>query len=291
MSETPGSPTDVDTELAARLLRDASDLSNIWRLRGRWDDALVLLRGVLPVAGDQSDAALSRICLALARVLTDEGLFGGYDTLAEREALLDEAQARADRAGEPLLLGDVLDARGLSLHAEFLESVDRQEPAHELELFERGMALRRQGGGPRAIAESLFHVGLVHGVVRRDHARALPYFEEAYRTAQAAGDLVVASYAIRHIAFAHHHAGKDDVARAALVESLELRERAGFIPGVAMALVALAYADTDHGDIDQAMAHLDRAKQIFLSLGTASRGPWVEQIAEELRQQHAERKG
>jgi tetratricopeptide (TPR) repeat protein len=290
MSKARESRTDVPVELATRLLRDASDLGDMWRLRGRWDDALVLLRGVLPVAADQSDAALARICLALARVLTDEGMFGGYGTLAEREALFDEAQARAERAGDPLLLGDVLDARGMSLHAVFLESIERQEPPNELELFERGLALRRQGGDPHAIAESLFHVGLVYGVVRRDHARALPYFEEAYRIAQAAGDIIMGSYAIRHIAFAHHDAGKDDAARAALAESLELRERGGFIPGVAMALVALAYADTDRGELDQAMAHLDRAKEIFLSLGATSRGPWIEQIAEELRQQHVERR-
>lgn len=291
MSDVIGFQTNRPAELATRLLRDASELSDIWRLRGRWDDALVLLRGVLPVAADQSDGALARICLVLARVLTEEGVFGGCDTLAEREALLDEAQARAERAGEPLLLGDVLDARGMSLHATFLESVERQEPANELELFERGLALRRQGGDSRAIAESLFHVGLVYGVVRQDHARALPYFEEAYRTAKTTGDLVIASYAIRHIGFAQHDAGKDDAARAALVESLELRERAGFIPGVAMALVALAYADTDRGSLDQAIAHLDRAREIFLSLGATSRGPWVEQIAEELRQQHAGRRG
>jgi tetratricopeptide (TPR) repeat protein len=291
MSEAKERQTNEDAELATRLLRDAADLSDIWRLHGRWDDALVLLRGVLPVATDQSDAAVARICLALARVLTDEGMFGACDTLAEREALLDEAQARAERAGEPLLLGDVLDARGMSLHAAFLESVERQEPASELELFERGWELRRQGGDPRAIAESQFHVGLVYGVVRRDHAQALPYFEQAYRTAKAAGDLVIASYAIRHIGFAHHDAGKDDAARAALAESLELRQRAGFIPGVAMALVALAYADTDRGELDQAMAHLDRAKEIFLSLAATSRGPWLEQIAAELRQQHAGSRG
>ncbi len=291
MSEAMEPQTNRHAELAVRLLRDASDLGDIWRLRGRWDDALVLLRGVLPVAADQSDAALARVCLALARVLTEEGMFGSYDTLAEREALLDEAQARADRAGEPLLLGNVLDARGMSLHATFLESAERQEPANELELFERGLAWRRQAGDPRTIAESLFHVGLVYSVVRHDHARALPYFDEAYRTAQAAGDHVIASYAIRHIGFAQHDAGNDAAARAALVESLELRERAGFIPGVAMALVALAYADTDRGELDQAMAHLDRAREIFLSLGAASRGPWVEQIAKELRQEHAERRG
>jgi len=287
MPDAMGPQTNPYAELAARLLRDASDLGDRWRLRGRWDDALVLLRGVLPVAADQSDAALARICLALARVLTDEGVFGGYDTLAEREALLDEAQARAERASEPLLLADVLDARGMSLHTTFIESAERQEPANELELFERALELRRQGGDPRAIAESLFHVGLVYGVVRQEHAKALPYFEQAYRTAKTAGDLVVASYAIRHIGFAHHDAGTQDPARAALVESLELRERAGFVPGVAMALVALAYADTDRGDLDRAMAHLDRAREIFLSLGATSRGPWVEQIAQELRHQRA----
>lgn len=272
-------------DLASRLLRDAADLGESWRLQGRWDDALVLLRGVLPVAADQSDVAMARICLALARVLTDEALFGGCDTLAEREALLDEAQTYAERGGEPQLIADAYDARGMSLHAAFLETMDRFEPPGELDLFERGLAMRKQAGEPKPIAESLFHVGLVYGVVRRDHQRALPYFEEAYRSAQAAGDLVTASYAIRHIAFVHHDAGDDAVARAGLLESLELRERAGFVPGVAMALVALAYADMDSGATDQAMRRLKRAKEIFLSLGATQRGPWVDEIAEELRQQ------
>ena len=287
MSDATKPQTSRETELGARLLSDAADLGEIWRLRGRWDDALVLLRGVLPVAAEQSDAAIARICLSLARVLTDEGVFGGCDTLVEREALLDEAQMCAERGAEPLMLGDVLDARGMSLHAAFLDSADRQEPPGELDLFERGLALRRQAGDPKPIAESLFHIGLVYGVVRRDHQRALPYFEEAYHSAQSAGDLVTASYAIRHVGFAHHDAGDDDAGRAALLESLELRERAGFIPGVAMALVALAYADTDRGATEEAEHHLARAKEIFLSLGATQRGPWVDQIAEELRQQHA----
>lgn len=282
MSEAMPPPTDHDAELATRLLKDAMALADTWRLRGRWDDALVLLRGVLPVASDQGDAALARVCLALARVLTDEATFGGYDTLAEREALLDEAQACAERAADPQVQADLLDARGMSLHATFLDSSERHEPPDELALFERGLELRQQTGDERLIGESLFHVGLVHGVVRQDHARALPYFTEAYQRATAAGDLVGASYAIRHIAFAHHDAGDDNAARTALLESLELRERAGFIPGVAMALVMLAYAANDQGQRGQAYAYLERAKQIFLALGATSRGPWVDQIAAEL---------
>ena len=76
----------------------------------------------------------------------------------------------------------------------------------------------------------LFHVGLVHQVVRGDHGTARPYFEESYDRAVSLGDDVLASYALRHVAFCDEEAGDLDAAERRHEETLELRRRAGWFP-------------------------------------------------------------
>jgi hypothetical protein len=137
----------------------------------------------------------------------------------------------------------------------------------------------------RGIAESLFHIGLVYGVVRQDHTRALPFFKQSYELAQAIHDPVIASYAIRHIGFAQHNADELEAARASLHESLTLREQAGFIPGIAMALVMLAYADAERNQRNLALEHFQRAKTIFRQLGAEEKVGWVEQLIKEFQQE------
>jgi hypothetical protein len=70
-----------------------------------------------------------------------------------------------------------------------------------------------------------------------------------------------------------------------LQESLTLREQAGFVPGVAMALVMLAYADRELHQRELARNHLQRAKTIFQQLGAEKKVGWVEQLIEELQQE------
>lgn len=270
-------------QFAARLVDDALAIANTWRIHGRWTDALTLLRGLQPVVSEVGDAAVARQLLSIARVLTDMASFGGFETLEERELALRQALAHAESTGDAPLIGDVSDAQGMSLHITYLEGDRANEPAEELPSFERGLSFRQQAGAPAAVAESLFHIGLVYGVVRRDHERAMPYFKEAYRLASEAQDAIVASYAIRHVAFAHAATGDIPAARAALEESLRLREGADFIPGVAMALMVLAYGSEQAGDTAQARQHLERAKGIFESLGAARR---VAEVDQELLRLH-----
>ena len=266
-----------------RLLNDAEQIVDAWRLAGRWDAALTLLRGTQPIAQEQGDTAMAMHALVIGRVLIDQAGFGGFDTYTEREATLDDALTHAIPASDPALLGAIWDAKGLSLHTAFLETDHSTEPADELAYFERGLALRQQAADQRGIAESLFHVGLVYGVIRRDHQRALTYFRDSYELAQAVGDVVMASYAIRHIAFAQHADNDLPAARASLEESLRLREAAGFVPGVAMAWLILAYADADLGQRAAALEHLRRAKDIFVALGAERRVAWMDELLEEFR--------
>jgi len=231
-----------------RLLDNAAVVADTWRLAGRWADALTLLRGLDPVAAAVGDGAQASLAVQLARVHLDHGTFAGTTLLREVGDILERGLAQAEAAHSTMLQGALWDAKGYSLHVAFLAAGRSSEPADELPCFQRGLTLRRTAGDQRGIAESLFHIGLVYGVVRQNDVLALPYLEEAYRLAQEVGDRVTTSYAVRHIGFALSSAGDLEGAQAALAESLRLREAEGFVPGVAMALVACALAAKDAGN-------------------------------------------
>ena len=59
----------------------------------------------------------------------------------------------------------------------------------ELELFERPLAIRRQIGDATRAPESLFHLGLVHQVLRGDWDASIPLFQEALSLAEPDGDV------------------------------------------------------------------------------------------------------
>jgi tetratricopeptide (TPR) repeat protein len=252
-------------------------LADWWRLQGRWDDAASLLGGLLPAALELGDEALAQFWTARGRILMEKGMFKGVDTSSEQEDAFGRALKYAETAGETVLLGDIWDTKGMAVHAAFLEADDTDEPQEEMQYFQRGLDYHQQAADKRGIASSTFHVGVVYGVVRRDHATAQPYFEQAYQLALEAMDLELASYALRHIAFARHDAGELEAAREDLRESLRLREEVGFIPGTAFALMALARIEAELGDHATALRLLERAKSILESLEATSRVAWVEQ--------------
>jgi len=88
---------------------------------------------------------------------------------------------------------------------------------------------------------------------------------------------VIASYAIRHIGFAHLAAEALAAAHEALAESLALREAVGFTPGVAAALSALAHVDVLAGDKAKARQRLEPSRKIFVSLGAPARVALIDQ--------------
>jgi tetratricopeptide (TPR) repeat protein len=227
------------------------------RLAGRWGEALELLEDA-PASGP--------VLVELARTLNDRSTFGGSPDEVRIEAVLDELERLARADEDDALLAAALDLRGRSLHARFLADRDAGEPEGELELFERALALR-PADDVRGRAESLFHVGLVHQVVRGDGERSEPYFEESYRLAGDAGDAVMESYAIRHLGWTRQERGDLDGARAAFEESLQLRERAGFLPGVGAAALALAEFELEQGRPERARQLLAQAREVFERVG------------------------
>lgn len=268
----------------AKVFTAVFNLIDSWQLQGKWQDAQTLLSGLHPVANKLDNDAKVKLWLTIGRILTDEGAFGGKDTVAKREAALNQALDLAKSTSQAHLLGSIYDALGFSLHITYIDSGQSKEPEDELDFFQRGLELRQKDGTRSQIAESIFHVGLVHDVIRRDYETALKYHQEAYDLAHEANDKVTASYAIRHIGFAHVVANEMEAAREALMESLQLREEAGFTPGIAFALAALANLDTRTGDKESALARLVRSRDMLESLGATSRVAWVEKHIASLKE-------
>jgi tetratricopeptide (TPR) repeat protein len=224
------------------------------RLAGRWDEALETLAG-----RDDVDAAIERV-LVLADVNMLAREVGG-----ELARAIDAVAAAAP--GDRRVEAFVLARRGLLLHTSFLHDRSQGEPPDEPRLFEEALAIRREAGDDTGIAESLFHVGLVHQVVRGNSPASLPWFQESYDRAKAAGDEVLMSYAVRHLGFAHAETGDLERAEREFRESLELRQRAGWVAGVAAAELALAQHFGEQGRTEEARALGESACETFRRLG------------------------
>lgn len=207
--------------------------------------------------------------LERARLLYERAVFGGD------MAALEAADRDLDAVEADLAL-----ARGRVLHARFL--AERQEDARELSLFEQAAGLYHKLGDERGEGESLFWVGTFHQVVRDDHDNALPVLQRSYELASRAGDKVTVSYAVRHLGFEDMAAGRMDAARKRLEESVRLRREAGFMPGVAAGVLALAELAARTGDRDEALALLDEAASVAEASDAHGILRWVAQARAEL---------
>ncbi len=199
--------------------------------------------------------------LEASRVLYERALLGG-DTpaLLEADQLLDEVEA------------DLCLARGRIAHGRFLAQRDadaslaREEPA-ELPCFERSLELAVALGDLRREAQSLFWVGCLHQVVRRDDAVAVPLLERAVELATAEGDRATASDGLRHLGIAAHTAGRLGEARDLLEASTAIRREDGDLAGVASNLVGLIYIARAEGRHDDAVELAEEARALVEASG------------------------
>lgn len=204
-----------------------------------------------------------------AQLLYERAVFGG-DSSA-----LEPAERRLDAVEADLAL-----TRGKVVHARFLE--ERAEDARELELFERAAQLYEQLGDVRGEGEALFWVGTFHQVVRDDTEAALPAFTRALGLATQAEDRLTMSYALRHLGFAEHLAGRLDAARDRFEESTRLRRELGFLPGVAANLIGLAYVAAQQDRRGEAAELLREAVKAAEESGAEGVLRWVAEAREDL---------
>lgn len=170
---------------------------------------------------------------------------------------------------------DLVLTRGQVAHVRFLE--DRTEDPRELPWFERAGELYRALGDERRESEALFWIGCFHQVVRDDTETALPELEKSYALATKVGDQLTQSYALRHLAFADHAAGRLDASRERFEESNRLRRAVEFWPGVAANLVGLIHIAIEQDRRDDALAMCDEAAALAESSGANRFAGFIEE--------------
>jgi len=205
-----------------------------------------------------------------------ERLFGEALTAARATTGSEPGSASGSdghRAAQARALGGL----GLVLHHRCIGRLvaglplDDGDVAAEAELMEEALAVWRQTGDAAGTAQGLFGVGLVHQVLRRDWAAAMPYYWQAFGLAEAveeSGELYACSEIHRHIGFYYLF---EDVRPAEAVRrlgySLALRERIGDPRRIPSGLVALGGAELAAGRPERAVELLGRAVRLARETG------------------------
>jgi hypothetical protein len=225
---------------------------------GSWAAAETLLDAAVPT--DSREAAA--LALARATVHLERDVFGGGD--ASEDAL---AAARAVAAvDDPGLRWDV---EFLTLRRDYTRRL-RDPGDGWRDLADRCAALADAPDPLRGGWATLYR-GLVEDRSDDPDRAAAALYERALEAANAAGDDLLASYALRHLG---DHA--DDASRALELanRSFEVRARIGFVPGALAQQVLLAVARREGGDEAGARSALEQTLAWASALGI---GPVVDQ--------------
>ena len=210
------------------------------------------------------------LCAAAEEELASGAFCTGEFSDAER--LFGEALTLAEQHGDRTTEARALGGLGLVRHQRCIARLvagvapDGADAAAEEELMRRALAVWRETGDAAGTARALFGMGLVHQVLHRDWAAAMPYYWQAYGLAEAveeSGDLYACSEIHRHLGFYYLI---EDVRPAEAVRrlaySLALRERLGDPRALPSGLVALGEAEMAAGNLPRAVELLSRAVRL-----------------------------
>lgn len=222
----------------------------VWRLRSRacWGDAAALLE---PLAGTRPWAALKRAALLAERCMhTGDGFSEAEEALRTAEALAttdEERGAAACERGYLAYVSSVLGVRDRTDEARAALGraaalLPPPSPARALLDFRRGLLAEHFGDAPEA-------------------ARAA--YRRAHTAATAQQDELLCSFTWRHLAGLALREGELSDARHGFAESLRIRERLGYLVGMAPALVALAEVQPE----PEAERLRSEARRLFRLLG------------------------
>ena len=224
--------------------------------------------------GGAAEEALAQAAFCTGDFTDAERLFGEVRTMAE---------LHRDREAEARALGGLGMVRHHRCIARLVAGAapDDADVAAEEELMDGALAIWRETGNTVGTARGLFGVGLVHQVLHRDWAAAMPYYWRAYGLAEAveeSGDLYACSEIHRHLGFYYLI---EDVRPAEAVRrlgySLALRERLGDPRRIPSGLVALGEAELAAGQPQRAVEQLGRAARLARDAGLL---PWRIEDAE-----------
>ena len=206
---------------------------------------------------------------------------------ADAQDKLESARQRAVADGDRKAEAAAQDKLAMVLHYQALENDrDLSNADAEEELFRQALTTQREIGDLAGVAESVFGIGLVHQVLRRDWVAAMPYFWEALELANQHADAYIRSECHRHVGFYYFAEENDlDTALEHLAVSLRLREEWGDPRSISSGTLAIGQIELLAGRHADAAEHLRAAVEQMARAGVGGRH--AEQGAEWLRRAEA----
>lgn len=207
----------------------------------------------------RTDESASYLLAAGAEAMIEAAFRTGDYT--DAEAMLQSALVRARADGDRFTESAGLDRLGWLMHFQALDQgLDQADADAEEALFQQALAIRRDIEDLAGVAGSLFGVGLVHQVLRRDWDAAMPYYWEALALADEHGDEITRSEVHRHVGFFYLVRDvQPDKARHHLRISQQLREVHGDPRWIPSGTLALGQAELRLGNRAEAVRHLREA--------------------------------
>jgi tetratricopeptide (TPR) repeat protein len=229
---------------------------------GLLEDAVALF-AALDLAEGVAATDRIRVSLAQGKLFTDRVFHAnrGYD---EAIATLEAAHVLAERVAEALSGATALDMMGFADYYRALQAGDK-DYSPLLGRFQAALARREQLNDSRGVADSLFHIGLIHERLGEDDG-ALDMYRRAYTLAKERGHELELSYAARHLGGLALEAGDFDAARRFFRESLTLRQQAGYTLLLPLAHIALGEVMLAQNDLDGAASQYGQAHTLAQSM-------------------------
>jgi len=145
----------------------------------------------------------------------------------------------------------------------------RTYPATSIDIGRRSLELARRIGFRRGEAQVLNYLGVAYQWLDDDKTASV-YFFRALAVSDSARVTLEKGYALNNIASVLLHEGQREQAIAYTEQALALQIAARNEPGIAYAHVRLAEIDNQLGRFDDAIAHANLARQMWLGLRKTS---------------------
>ncbi len=246
------------------LVNGFCDVADICYRAGKLNEATRLLRGGMELIEQAPDGAVdvrdrARLALAFGAILDHRTFYANvdYDLALETAG---RAEVLAGMANSTRLSDDAADLAGL---IRYNRALNLGEGSYDeaLMFFRRALVIREGLNDTHGIAESLFHVGLIHERLgQTDEARK--QYEAALETATAHGHKLEESYARRHLAGIAQEAGDLGTALAGFQRSLALREELGYRILLPLSLLAVGDVLLAQNNDAAALEYFQRANDL-----------------------------
>jgi tetratricopeptide (TPR) repeat protein len=215
-------------------------------LSGRWDAALSVLEAVSGRAEKSGDRkAEAALATERGRVLMDRSFFHRKDPGPARAALeegLDLAEAvKDDRVAA--------DARQYIAQLDYNDAFESKDWEKPRGAFLTVLGVRERLGDRRGVAETLFYLGLTYEQDGKPEP-AMERYARSLAISEEVGDIVLQSYANRHIGGIQEERAELSAARKSIDREIDLRRRGGFAVGIPFALLQKADFLAAHGGED-----------------------------------------